>query len=73
MNKCFAESENGDCKILDDKSGTLKCENYTQCNFYKTKEACKESRRNANKRLRSLPISKQRKIADKYYKGSKEW
>ena len=72
--KCFAEKEDGECKVLrEPKGGKIMCMNYADCHFYKTKEERKELQKQANRRLKSLPIMKQRKIADKYYKGSKEW
>ena len=57
MNKCFADL--GSCKILKVK----KCEG---CNFYKTPEEARISRKNAKKRLKSLDKTARIGIAEKY-------
>lgn len=43
------------------------------CAFYRTDEQAAESREKANARLRGLPDTTQRYIAEKYYNKKKIW
>lgn len=50
-----------------------KCQGYERCPFYRTEEQAAESQKKANKRLRSLPDTAQKSIADTYYRGKRVW
>ena len=66
--KCFALRARGVCGAL---SGN--CSGYVGCAFYKPKRQQEADQRRVNARLRSLPMEKQRTIADKYFSGGMPW
>ena len=65
--KCFAMNR-GTCRAL-----TCNCPGYAACGFYKPRWKLEKEQRLVNRRLSRMPIQKQMKIAEKYYKGEMPW
>ncbi len=65
---CINRNKSNSCKNLNVKKCTEKL-----CSFAQTKEQAEASRENAFKRLASLDIEKQYKIAVKYYDCKMPW
>lgn len=60
--------KNGSCRALDGN-----CPGYAGCGFYKPRWKYEKDRRLMQVRLRALPLDRQQKIADKYFKGAMPW
>lgn len=67
--RCFAMRRYGKCNALN----VEQCPNYASCPFYKPAWMAARDAERLNRKLCSMPMDEQSRIADKYYNGKMPW